>query len=46
MHGFAAPFARWLNQEGWESWIVPTRFESEDEDEGEVVLVAGDRKEE
>jgi putative mRNA 3-end processing factor len=38
MHGFAEPLAQWLNEEGWQAWVVPTRFEAEDEDEGEVVL--------
>jgi len=36
-HGFAAPLVRWLNEEGWQSWVVPTRFETEDEEEGEVL---------
>lgn len=39
-HGFSAPFSRWLNEEGWVSWVVPTRFETEDENAGEVVLPA------
>jgi putative mRNA 3-end processing factor len=39
-HGFAAAFARWLREQGWDAWAVPARFEAEDEDEGEVPLPA------
>lgn len=39
-HGFSAPFARWLAEQGHESWVVPTRYETEAEDEGEVLLPA------
>lgn len=37
-HGFAAPFARWLAEQGWDTWVVPTRYEAEEEDEAEVLL--------
>ncbi len=28
-HGYAAPLARWLAEYGWESFVVPTRYEGE-----------------
>lgn len=37
-HGFVQPFARWLAEQGWQSWTLPTRFETEDADEGETSL--------
>lgn len=39
-HGFAAPFARWLIEQGWDAWVIPTRYEAEEEDEAEVLLPA------
>jgi putative mRNA 3-end processing factor len=39
-HGFAAPFARWLTEQGHAGWVVPTHYEPQDEEEAEVLLPA------